>query len=454
MYLYTICMLLIFLIQAILRIVAYPFFLFFYLLRIGPFYRRVSFESKNYQDEGTRAFSRVGKKAHCLFHFSSEGEFEQIRPIIDELISHGKNVELLFTSPSVEHKVVEYYQAHRERVRYLRLPLITYFPLLKRQNIIAWSSASKMMMVRYDFFPELIYLGSKMSEFILFSATSKSSKARFSKDGKPIISWIKKFIYAQFSEVIAATIEDQKVFESAQLGTQIVAPIELRMLQINSRQKSFRKHKHYEFLSQILGLYPYQDRICLAQMWINEFTFFNDTNLLNDIADKKKFVFLAPHLLKEDKVEEMLSEIKKLSPKLKIHILDESKLTLESFQSFLKEITMNPGLILCTVKGILCEIYPYFHKVYVGGGHGKGVHSLLEPFVAGSRIFCGPNIHRSTEYDMIISSNFNIKIIEECHEIYHIMSQVNEDSMKPEVISAMIEESELAKRKLINLLTK
>ena len=425
-----------------------------YLLKIGPFYSRLSFERRNYQDEGARPFSLFGKSAHCLFHFSSEGEFEQIKPLADEMISLGKNIELIFTSPSVEHKVLSYYQAHRENIRYLRLPLLSYFPLLKRQNIIAWSSAKKMMMVRYDFFPELVYLGTKMHEFILFSATAKSSKAKFDTQGEIVLSGPKKFIYSQFSEIIAATDTDMKLFKDALPKANITAPIELRMIQINNRQKSFRKHRYYDQLNQLLSLYEYENRICLAQVWKNEIDIFHAVNLINDIEENRKFIFLAPHLLSEENIEAIKVEISKRAPSATIHQLEDGDLSKDRFSEKIKALSMKPGIVLCTVKGVLCEIYPYFSHVFVGGGHGKGVHSLLEPFVAGAQIYCGPNVHRSTEYDLIINSNFNVSIIDDCRDLYAKVIEKQDRKMETSVISAMIEDSELAKRKLIKLLTK
>ncbi|MFG1591180.1 hypothetical protein [Halobacteriovorax sp. CON-3] len=446
-------MLLIFLIQAIVRVALYPVFIVLYLLKVGPFYDRISFERRNYRDEGCRPFMRFGKKAHCVFHFSSEGEFEQIRPLSDELISLGKNIELIFTSPSVEHKVVDYYQANRENIRYLRLPLMIYFPLLSRQNIIAWSSANKMMMVRYDFFPELLYLGSKMKEFILFSATVKSSRMKEAPFEQIRLPRVKGYIYSMFSKIICATTEDYEVIKKDIDEDRLVRPIELRMLQINARQHFFRKHSLYDELNKVLSLYDYDKRICLAQTWPNEMDFFEDTRFCQQMMAGELFVFMAPHVLKEDNVEHLAKLVKTHCPELPIHMLTKETIDGGKLDEFLDHFKASPGLIICTLRGILCEIYPYFSKVFVGGGHGKGIHSVLEPFVAGAQIFCGPNVKRSTEYDTIVKSGVEVGAINEMKDGYEIMQTSSGNKMANELISDMIEESEMAKRKLIALLT-
>ncbi|WP_412462575.1 hypothetical protein [Halobacteriovorax sp. RT-2-6] len=446
-------MLLIFLIQAIVRIALYPLFFVLYLLKVGPFYARVSFERKNYRDEGCRPFARFGKKAHCVFHFSSEGEFEQIRPLADELISLGKNVELIFTSPSVEHKVIDYYQANRENIRYLRLPLMIYFPLLSRQNIIAWSSAKKMMMVRYDFFPELLYLGSKMKEFILFSATVKSSRIKTTDISELRLPGLKKYIYSMFSKIICATNEDYMIIGKDISADKLEHPIELRMLQIDFRQHFFRRHSLYEDLNKLLSLAEYEKRICLAQTWPVEMDAFSDQEFCKLIGAGELFVFMAPHVLKDDNIENLKVLILKHCPDLSIHMLTKEIIENNQIDSFISNYKQRPGLIISTLRGILCEIYPYFRTVFVGGGHGKGIHSVLEPFVAGANIFCGPNVKRSTEYDTIVKSGVGVGVIDNMNDAYSIIKSTSTNKMANELISDMIKESEMAKRKLIALLT-
>lgn len=451
---YNESMLLIFLIQSILRICLYPFFVLAYIVRIPFFYERIAFERRNYREEGARPFARVGKKADCLFHFSSEGEFEQIRPLADEMISLGKNIEFIFTSPSVESKVCEYYRSNKERVRYLRLPILIYFPLLSRQNVIAWSSANKMMMVRYDFFPELIYLGTKMKEFILFSATIKNSKSQK-------ISIAKKFIYNQFNRIICASKKDFEQFSAlASQGefslehTRFDPPIELRMLQINSRQNSFRKHKFYEEFNSLISLYRYEKRICLAQLWPIELDIFKDQDLVKLITGRDLFVFVAPHKLSQESVETFINSITESCPQLVLYHLSQETLDNGEMAKLIEDFQMSPGIILCTVKGVLCELYPYFEKVFVGGGHGKGVHSLLEPYVAGASIYCGPNIHRSTEYDTIINNGQEVTILNNFENVMAKFISPVSNRIDNKVLAQMLKESELSKKKLIQSLTK
>lgn len=57
----------------------------------------------------------------------------------------------------------------------------------------------------------------------------------------------------------------------------------------------------------------------------------------------------------------------------------------------------NSEILLINRSGILADLYPVGHIAYVGGGFGRGVHSVLEPMASGSPVVCGPNIGVSHE---------------------------------------------------------
>ena len=49
------------------------------------------------------------------------------------------------------------------------------------------------------------------------------------------------------------------------------------------------------------------------------------------------------------------------------------------------------------IIGVLPYLYSFGTTAYIGGGFGRGVHSVLEPAVFGSKIICGPNIEMLDE---------------------------------------------------------
>ena len=63
---------------------------------------RYEFESLNLSDPFCASFKDQGEIADYCFEVSSDGEFEQVRPIIDELLRTNRRVELIYCSESLE----------------------------------------------------------------------------------------------------------------------------------------------------------------------------------------------------------------------------------------------------------------------------------------------------------------------------------------------------------------
>lgn len=340
---------------------------------------RERFEKKNKFEWLAHSFSENGVVADLCFEFSSEGEFQQVAPLIDDALKTGKKIELVFFSPSVEKAIMKLAQTYPEQVRYLRYPFARILPFVQRRSFTHWVTSKTLIMVRYDLFPEFLLWGMKQgNELKIVWMTFKKERSR----GKSPSFWKKLFLKYSTS-VVYAVSEDEKTGKSLGKGG---AVFDFRMEQIHRRMKK----RNEKFQSQFL-LYPdfkkhldsYSQKIIVGNAWPS------DLFLLKNVP-KDVLVVVVPHQLST-------VVLKTVSETLK----DQGR---EVFEINELSREMKPAnAIVINKKGILCELYADFPHAYVGGGFETSIHSVLEPLVAGSRyIASGPKHFRSTEYDLAL----------------------------------------------------
>ena len=164
-----------------------------------PFVKsRRDFEARNAEDPFARPHGDVDVGA--CFHVSSEGEFEQVATLARRLLGRGGNVEILYTSPSVEAAVGRFCREAGGGIFALRLPLVS-------GGLEDWVRAETLVMVRYDFFPQLLSLAWK-KQSILIHATLKNKRNGGLVEG----------IHRLFDFILPAGPGDEEVFEARGFG--------------------------------------------------------------------------------------------------------------------------------------------------------------------------------------------------------------------------------------------
>lgn len=306
---------------------------------------RIDFEKKNLADSFAHPFP---VPADVAFEFSSEGEFQQVLPLITDGVRAGKRFELIYFSPSVEKGVRELCEKFPENLRALRYPLLT-------GKVLSWVSAPKLVLVRYDLFPELLNF---RGELILLWMTFKKEREK----GKGI-SFLKRRFLSRASRIIYASGVDGETGK----GLGFPGPVfDFRIEQIERRrQEREEKFKRVFPEYKTLGFhnYPREKRLILGNVWPSDLLLFQE-------IPEDYFVLVVPHLL-----------------------------TAEILQRF--ESHFGDRAMVLNKKGVLCELYADFGKAYVGGGFEVSIHSVLEPLVSGAdALSCGPKTFRSTEFDL------------------------------------------------------
>ncbi|MCP4914089.1 MAG: hypothetical protein GY909_13335 [Oligoflexia bacterium] len=320
--------------------------------------------------EELRDILKVSKNIDHIIQYSSEGELEQVKfPL--SLLDNKERLLLVHTSPSVREKTIEL--SEELQCHYCLNPLMN--PLALWLFFTSFRKGLKSVwMVRYDFWPVFFFLGSsKKVETTLFSFTYKGNE-------NAKMTAAKSF----FDRVYCATKKDQDKLNSQGVKGETLVR-EFRIPQILHRIDRVSEHN----LSLVKDLNLYIG----SQLWENDFFLFDQEDFANFIKENSIHFYIAPHSFKGDDLLKLVSKLE--------HFSQQYGIPLYQVDSLHKKKELGDyGIIFSTAKGILCEVSTYAKFVYVGGGFGRSIHSILEPFLAAPFVTCGPKTFRSTEFDL------------------------------------------------------
>ena len=365
-----------------------PLSLLFIILKnfSRPLKLRIDFERRNLNQEECRSFRRDNLVADFCFEVSSEGELEQVRPLVEHYLFHKKLIEILFASPSVENKCLKLASDYKEQLRVMRLPIVCFAPIsfLYFQSPWSWVTAPKIIFCRYDFYPELLSFKFFKKKLILLSAAGKNP------------SWFKKQSISLFGLIVAANETEAKYFKNIVVDRPIIS-FDFRVPRIFERlDSSLKTLQSVEEVSTYLTFLDSKSasqKIVLGSMWESDLGILK--NWPNEIAAGIKHLLLVPHNLNQEAINQMLKSLDTFLPNVPVYEIKKGG----AFNAAILET--RPGIVILNLSGILCELYSKFSMAYVGGGYERSIHSVLEPFVSGCQVFCGPKISRSTEFDFI-----------------------------------------------------
>jgi 3-deoxy-D-manno-octulosonic-acid transferase len=395
--------------------VFYPFKGFFVSIK-----KRMSFERKNLHD----IYAQIPQdfQADYAFEISSEGELEQVRYLIEFMLQKGLKVQLIYSSESVENRCQELAAQYRGKLYILRFPFLNFhWPSEAWYDISKWLNAPILILCRYDFFPELfLYARQPDKKIYLLSATGKGLEKKLNLNASRL--WF-QVLYHSFDKIVAATHTDAEKLQSRLRLENIVGHYDFRCLAIYQRlekreQTLESKFPHISAFNKLIKKYPHNQRMIWGSFWFNEVECFDNEKLVQQVQDRKLLCCIAPHNLDYA----LIGKIKRYFlehniPLNTYHIYPG--ITEAQMSKLMEEFHHKPGVILINVKGVLLELYSLFGHAFVGGGHGKSVHSLLEPFLANCQLYCGPLVHRSTEYDFIMDmQSERIAIVEDMRSFY------------------------------------
>lgn len=323
-------------------------------------------------------------RAQYAFQVASEGELEQVQYLIEDYVKAQLKIEIIFTSVSVAKKCEELSLKYPDKIAIYMTPLVSYFPFMENHSLRLLVSAPVICMCRYEFLPDMLELIMGRTLYIFSGSVISLNSGGFIKK-----RWYHEF-YKRCEKLIASTPFDRVSFSELypHLATHDFDFRQMRIIERieNKEAKYARLYPQIESLRIKLKKTKYH--LILGSLWKEDLEY-----IAQDVWDKclsqEMTLYILPHKLDPEN-QEMI-----------IKVLESKKLIRDTHYAL--ELT----------KGILCELYSEFDNAFVGGGYmgSPGVHSLLEPYLAGAKITCGPEVQRSTEYRMITEAQNRVRIV-------------------------------------------
>jgi 3-deoxy-D-manno-octulosonic-acid transferase len=315
------------------------------------------------------ALSINKSKKLLWFHSSSLGEFEQAKPIIEEL-KKKENINILITffSPS----------GYENSKRYPYADLVAYIPFdtsFNAERFINLVRPDLAVMMRYDIWPNHIWAMKKagITSYLVDATMERNSLRKI-----PLIKNFHKILFKDITKILAVSEKDVKEFKDFGIdGNKIKAIGDTRFDRVYQRSLSAFSR-----------------------------------NLINDDILRDKKVFVAGSTWEEDE-EVIIPAFLKLAKYDKNSILiivphEPTLVHLEKIENdFAKEIKTirfsflnnykNERVIIVDSIGILLTLYTYAQAAFVGGSFKQNIHNVLEAAVYGIPVMFGPKIEKSAE---------------------------------------------------------
>jgi len=299
------------------------------------------------------------------FHCASLGEFEQGRPIIENLksqfpISKDLKIVVTFFSPS----------GYEVRKNYEFADVVCYLPLDTKKNakrFLDIINPEMAVFVKYEFWPNILKeLNNREINTILVSGIFRKDQKFFKK------GFISNFMKNSLQTFNHFFVQDEN-------SKNLLNSIDINNVTISG---DTRFDRVYEITKQDNTIDFIANFVQNKHILVAGSTWKKDEELLvdyinNQASNNEKFI-IAPHNIKN------INELKDQFTK---------DVTLYSD----KEKNDNAQVFIVDTIGILTKIYSYADVAYIGGGFEKGIHNILEPATFGVPIIIGPKYKKFNE---------------------------------------------------------
>ncbi|WP_297803250.1 glycosyltransferase N-terminal domain-containing protein [uncultured Polaribacter sp.] len=331
---------------------------------IGVFHKKI----KLFIHGRSKTFSEISKLKNfktIWLHAASLGEFEQARPIIEDIKKNYPDYKILVTffSPS----------GYEIRKNYNLADVICYLPLDSKSNarkFIKEVNPTLAIFIKYEFWPNLLNeLKLKEVPTILVSGILRKKQLFFKSYGGFMRDSLKAFHHFFVQDENSKSLLSSINFDNVTVAGDTRFDRVSKILEQNNSLDFINEFKNDNYT--IVAGSTWQEDEELLVDYIN-----------NKASEDEKFI-IAPHNIKQEPILELQKSIKK---KTVLYSQLRHDLNLKEYQVF----------IVDTI-GILTKIYATADVAYVGGGLKTGLHNILEPATFGIPVVIGNKYNKFKE---------------------------------------------------------
>lgn len=387
----------------------YNIFIHIYILAlnlISPFNKKVKTMLKGEKECFDRLQNLNSEDKVAWFHCASLGEFEQGRPLIEEVKKQFPEYKILlsFYSPS----------GYESKKDYALADYVVYLPNDTKSNakkFVKKVNPDLIFFIKYEFWYNYIS-ALKGRRLFQVSLILRQNQYFFSWYGKWFAKQLKNFEHFFVQNQQTANLLNKIGYKNVTISGDTRFD---RVMTIANNAKSF---------TEIEKFCEGNQKIILAgSSWLADEKIIQQAVKNLDIK-----LIIAPHVVGENHI----NEIQQLFPEAILY-------------SELAENKKESNILIINCIGILSNLYQYCDIAYIGGGFGVGIHNTLEAATFGKPICFGTNYHKFQEaIDLInlkaaysISNQEELKQVLETllnnEKIYNQSAEASKDYVKTKI---------------------
>ena len=305
---------------------------------------------------------------YVWFHAASLGEFEQGRPLMEQLRSEHPEYKILLTffSPS----------GYEVRKNYEGADIICYLPLDTITNARRFLRTIRPMMaffIKYEFWYNYLHI-------LRHRGVPVYSVSSIFRPGQVFFRWYGR----QYARVLKCFT---RFYVQNEVSRELLATIGIKDVTVVGDTRFDRVLQIKKAAKQLPVVELFKGS---AKCFVAGSSWQPDEDIFIPFFNKHKDwkVIIAPHVIGEDHLQQIEKKLEGRKVVRYTQIANSQEQIAKS---------QDADVLIIDCFGLLSSIYGYADVTYVGGGFGVGIHNTLEAAVWDVPVIFGPNNQRFQE---------------------------------------------------------